>query len=152
MGVDLYYYIEGVNTDGVLENISPMLGPEDKNDINHLDMIESKYHYLYGVPTPSDDFIPRSSSLYDIIKNNKNVLTVDLEGDIYLEIISQITRDMLVHFSDASLTRVIYLEDLEEIYKSLEGWNKRYLKGTIKKLRKYKEEGYKEVKIVFNFN
>lgn len=66
--------------------------------------------------------------------------------------ISQLTRDMLVHFSDVQSALILYLSDLEEIYKNLEGWDKHYLSETMEKLRKYEKEGYKKVKIVFYFD
>ena len=151
MGVDLYYYVEGVKTDGVLENISPLEGPTEKNAYCHVDMVNSKFRYLYGAPIPVEDSIPRSSSLYDKLRSGEYATSVDVEGVSYLSKISQLTRDMLVHFSDVQSALILYLIDLEEIYKNLEGWDKHYLSETMEKLRKYEKEGYKDVKIVFFF-
>lgn len=152
MGLDLYYYVEGVNKEGVLRNISPLEGPTDKNAYHLVDMVNSKFRYLYGAPIPVEDSIPRSSSLYDKLRSGKYASAVDQEGVSYLSKISQLTRDMLVHFSDVQSALILYLSDLEEIYKNLEGWDKHYLTETMEKLRNYEKEGYKEVKIVFYFD
>ena len=152
MGLDLYYYVEGVNKDGVLVNISPLEGPTDKNAYRYVDMVNSKFQYLYGVAIPVEDSIPRSSSLYGKLRSGEYASSVDLEGVDYLSKISQLTRDMLVHFSDVQSALIIYLRDLEEIYKNLEDLDKHYLSETMEKLRKYEKEGYKKVKIIFYFD
>lgn len=151
MGLDLYYYVEGVNKAGVLENISPLEGPTEKNAYRHVGMVNSKFQYLYGVDIPVEDSIPRSTSLYDKLRSGKYATSVDLDGADYLSKISQLTRDMLVHFSDCQSALILSLEDLEKIYKNLKGWDKHYLSETMKKLRKYEKEGYKKVKIIFYF-
>lgn len=151
MGLDLYYYVEGVNKAGVLENISPLEGPTEKNAYRHVGMVNSKFQYLYGVDIPVEDSIPRSTSLYDKLRSGKYATSVDLDGADYLSKISQLTRDMLVHFSDCQSALILSLEDLEKIYKNLKGWDKHYLSETMEKLRKYEKEGYKKVKIIFYF-
>lgn len=152
MGLDLYYYVEGVNKEGVLGNISPLEGPTDKNAYRHVDMVNSKFRYLYGTAIPVEDSIPRSTSLYDKLRSVKYASSVDLEGVSYLSKISQLTRDMLVHFSDVQSALILYLKDLKKIYEFLEEDNKRYLSGTLEKLREYENQGYKDVKIVFYFD
>ena len=152
MGLDLYYYVEGVAEAGVLKNISPLEGPTDKNAYRHVDMVNSKFRYLYGTAIPIEDSIPRSSSLYDKLRSDEYASSVDLEGVSYLSKISQLTRDMLVHFSDVQSALILYLSDLKKIYETLDEDNKRYLSGTLEKLREYKKEGYKDVKIVFYFD
>ena len=152
MGLDLYYYVEEVNKEGVLENISPLEGPTEKNAYRRADMVNSKFRYLYGTAIPVEGSIPRSTSLYDKLRSGKYASSVDLEGVSYLSKISQLTRDMLVHFSDCQYALILYLIDLEEIYKNLEGWDKHYLFETMEKLRKYGKEDYKKVKIVFYFD
>jgi hypothetical protein len=152
MGLDLYYYVEGIDKAGVLENISPLEGPTEKNAYRHVDMVNSNFRYLYGTAIPVEDSIPRSTSLYDKLRSGEYASSVDLEGVSYLSKISQLTRDMLVHFSDVQSALILYLSDLEEIYKNLEDWDKHYLSETMEKLRKYEKEGYKKVKIVFYFD
>lgn len=152
MGLDLYYYVEGVDESGVLENISPLEGPIEKNAYRRADMVNSKFRYLYGTAIPVEDSITRSTSLYAKLRSRKYASSVDLEGVSYLSKISQLTRDMLVHFSDVQSALILYLSDLEEIYKNLEGLDKHYLSETMEKLRKYGREGYKKVKIVFYFD
>lgn len=152
MGRSIYYFVEGVDESGVLENISPLEGPTEKNAYRHVDMVNSKFRYLYGTAIPVEDSIPRSTSLYDKLRSGKYASSVDLEGVSYLCKISQLTRDMLVHFSDVQSALILYLSDLEEIYETLDEDNKRYLSGTLEKLREYENQGYKDVKIVFYFN
>lgn len=110
MGLDLYYYVEGVSTEGVLENISPLEGPTDKNAYRHVGMVNSKFQYLYGVDIPVEDSIPRSTSLYEKLRSEEYASSVDLVGVSYLSKISQLTRDMLVHFSDVQSALIIYLK------------------------------------------
>ena len=152
MGLDLYYYVEGVGKEGILDNISPLEGPTEKNAYRHVDMVNSKFRYLYGTAIPVEDSIPRSSSLYGKLRSGEYTSLVGLEGVSYLSKIFQLTRDMLVNFSDVQSALILYLSDLEEIYKNLEGWDKHYLSETMEKLRKYEKEGYKKVKIVFYFD
>lgn len=149
MGLDLYYYVEGVDESGVLDNISPLEGPTDRNAFSHVPFVSSKYRYLYGTSIPKEGSVPRSSSLYRALRSDGYATSVELEGVSCLEKISQLTRDMLVHFDELSTAIILYLSDMEKIYKTLDEDNKRYLKGTLESLRKYEKEGYKDVKIVF---
>lgn len=85
MGLDLYYYVEGVGKEGILDNISPLEGPTKKNAYRHVDMVNSKFRYLYGTAIPVEDSIPRSSSLYDKLRSGEYASLVNLEGGILIE-------------------------------------------------------------------
>ena len=149
MGRSIYYFVEGVDVSGVLENISELKGPTDENAYSLISNVEPKYHYLYGTEIPQEDYIHRVNSLYDKLINSEYKKTVDLNSIFYLQKITQKTRDMLVHFSKVSSAYILSYEDLQKIYEECTGIEKRHFKVTLDKLKNLVEDGYSDVKIVF---